>query len=114
MAEEVEEVGMVEVEVEVEVEEILTEPLVKTNILRGLIFAKEVAMLKMIVGSRENLNATIVKNLATCRRIVESKQPSKQAILKEKKVKQACFMHVKVHLSSKIVCGSLTVAAQTI
>lgn len=85
----------------------------KAHHSQSVIFVKEVVMLKKIVGSKGSLNASIVKNLGMSKKIVDLRTINKQVVLRRKRLMKTCFMLVKVLLSKRIMCGSLTVAAQT-
>jgi hypothetical protein len=72
---ELEEVEVLEQEEEVQEEEVeaaMKENQVLKALLKDIIFARRVVMLKKIVGLRESLNVLIARNLATCKRIVDS------------------------------------------
>ena len=62
---------------EAESEVISTEYLVEKDHHRSVEFANEVAMLKMISGSKESHSAITIRSLATCRRIGDSKMCNK-------------------------------------
>jgi hypothetical protein len=72
-----EEVEVLEQEKEKEVQEKEVEVAMKENqvwkaLLKDVIFARRVVMLKKIVSSRESLNILIARSLATSKRIVDS------------------------------------------
>jgi hypothetical protein len=57
---------------EEEVEAALNENQVLKALYKDVIFVRRVVMLRKIVGSRESLNVSIAKSLATCKGIVDS------------------------------------------
>nr|CAN60813.1 hypothetical protein VITISV_038722 [Vitis vinifera] len=57
----------------------------KAHHSQSVIFVKEVAMLKKIVGSKGSLNASIVKNLGMLKKIPDLRTINKQVVLRRKR-----------------------------